>query len=308
MSMRRLIRTAIAAGGVLFLLGIGFWHFWLRRPVGEGPVSIPVPREAFARRWTERPVFLVALGDSVTAGFGASPGLSYVERLIRNPGGEFPDMEGVCLSAVLPGLSHTNMAISGSTSLQMERSQLPRISRQSSNVLGLVVVTIGGNDLIHNYGRSPATEGAMYGAGWEQAQPWLQAFESRLERFLTAIRNGFPGGCHVFLANIYDPSDGTGDLRWVLLPPWPDGLRLHAEYNRILSRFAERHTDVHLVDIHRPFLGHGLYCSQFWRATYDRRDPHHWYLENVEDPNDRGYDALRRLFLGEMSRVLAPAR
>ena len=29
-------------------------------------------------------------------------------------------------------------------------------------------------------------------------------------------------------------------------------------------------------------------------------------LQNLEDPNERGYDAIRREFLREMARVLAP--
>ncbi len=39
---------------------------------------------------------------------------------------------------------------------------------------------------------------------------------------------------------------------------------------------------------------------------YDRTDPHYWYQDNLEDPNDRGYDALRRLFLREIAGVMAP--
>jgi len=34
-------------------------------------------------------------------------------------------------------------------------------------------------------------------------------------------------------------------------------------------------------------------------------DPHYWY-SIIEDPNARGYDALRRLFLNEMAAVFAP--
>ena len=59
-----------------------------------------------------------------------------------------------------------------------------------------------------------------------------------------------------------------------------------------------------LVNVHDTFLGHGIHALQFWRAHYDARDPHYWYWDNLEDPNDRGYDALRRLFLIEMARVL----
>ncbi|MCP5521672.1 MAG: SGNH/GDSL hydrolase family protein [Verrucomicrobiales bacterium] len=308
MTRRRKLRRwllPLALVGLPALALAFFWQFQLRRPIGEGPVAIPVPAAPFSKPWTDRQVLLVGLGDSVTAGFGASPGKSYFERIIANPPDEFNDLMGLCLSRVLPNLSATNLAMSGTTSQQHLRAEIPKLVRQPTHVLGLVVFTTGGNDLIHNYGRTPPSDGAMYGASFEQARPWVATFAHRLETMLDAIRAAFPGGCHIFLANIYDPSDGTGSLRWVGLPAWPDGLKLLAAYNEILSTAADRHPDVHLVDIHEPFLGHGLSCAQFWRVHYDRQDPHYWYHVNVEDPNDRGYDALRRLFLNAIATHVA---
>jgi hypothetical protein len=90
----------------------------------------------------------------------------------------------------------------------------------------------------------------------------------------------------------------------VFLPRWPDGLKIHAAYNRIIHRCAQQREEVHLVPIHATFLGHGSHCTQFWRAHYRPDDPHYWYFNNIEDPNDRGYDALRRVFLLEIARVL----
>jgi hypothetical protein len=104
----------------------------------------------------------------------------------------------------------------------------------------------------------------------------------------------------IYLGNIYDPSDGTGDLGKVGLPPWRDGLKILAGYNRAIEKVAEKHGMVHRVDLHRTFLGHGVYCTHFWRSHYDRKDPHYWYFTNLEDPNERGYDAIRRLFLNEI--------
>jgi hypothetical protein len=120
----------------------------------------------------------------------------------------------------------------------------------------------------------------------------------RLESMFTEIEERFPGGCAIFVADIYDPSDGLGDPEstWVL-PAWPDCLRIVDAYNAALRRVAVKYASVHVVPVHDTFLGHGIHCRQFWRANYDWRDPHYWYYENIEDPNDRGYDALRRLFL-----------
>ena len=299
---RRLQLILIVA--FVMVCAAGTWLcFWPSRPVGHGPAGPVLPTAEFARPWTERTVLLVGLGDSVTAGFGARKGYGYFDRLIRNPTEELSDMKGISLSVVLPGLRATNLAVSGSTSMEHVEKQLPRLPKADSNTLGIVVLTTGGNDLIHNYGRTPPREQAMFGATWAEAEPWIKNFESRLESMLAAIEARFPGGCHMFLANIYDPTDGAGDIQRAGLPVWKDGLRILGEYNDIIKRCAERHSNVHLVDLHAAFLGHGIHCTQFWSKHYDVNDPHYWYHVNLEDPNERGYDAIRRLFLIEMTKV-----
>ena len=117
-----------------------------------------------------------------------------------------------------------------------------------------------------------------------------------------AIKERFPGGCAIFVGDIYDPSDGVGDPQstWAL-PAWPDCLKVVAAYNATLRRVAVRHTAVACRAGPRTFLGHGIHCRQFWRSHYDWQDPHYWYFENIEDPNDRGYDALRRVYFREIA-------
>ncbi|MBI3923089.1 MAG: SGNH/GDSL hydrolase family protein [Armatimonadetes bacterium] len=300
---RRLV--LVSAGLTLIYVVLFYYHLRVRRPVGSGPAGQSVRREAFRRHWTDRPVLLLALGDSVTAGFGASPGHSYVERIVSNPRDEFPDMRGLCLTAVLPHLLARNLAVSGSTSIDHLDRQISRIEKQTAAVLGLVVITTGGNDVIHDYGRTPPREGAMYGATLSQARPWIDRFEKRLETMIDHIEGSFPGGCQIFVANVYDPTDGIGDMEEAGLPEWRDGLRVLAAYNKVIADCAAERASVHLVNIHDAFLGHGIHCTQFWRRYYDRNDPHYWYYENLEDPNDRGYDAMRRLFLIEIAKVFA---
>jgi len=302
---RRVVSLLLAA--VVVVCGLGYYHYGLKRPtMGSGPAGPAVAAAPFARVWSERPVFLLGLGDSVTKGFGASPGRSYFECLLDNRPDELPDMVGLTLSSVYPNLDSRNLAVSGSNSFQCLELQLPSVEPFPEDTLGIVVLTTGGNDLIHWYGRKPPEEGAMYGATRDQALPWVEAFEGRLEAIVEQIGGLFPGGCHVFLANIYDPSDGEGNPRIVGLPPWPDMLDILAQYNAVIARIAESHDHVHLVDMRAVFLGHGFYCRQPWRAHYHRDDPHLWYAYNIEDPNDSGYDALRRVFLNAMVRALAP--
>jgi lysophospholipase L1-like esterase len=295
----------ILLAGLALLCGGQFYrHFWLTHPVGSGPVGRAVDRSLFGSTWTDRSVMLVGLGDSVTDGFGASPGKAYFTRLVKNPRDEFDGMLGINLSAVLPDLIVHNVSMSGSTSQELVDYQLPLLPDVDDDTFGIVVMTTGGNDIIHNYGQTPPHEGAMYGATFEQARPWIANFEIRLSGILDEVTGHFPSGCAIFLANIYDPTDGIGDTINAGLPRWPDGLKIHAAYNEVIAKVAKQRSEVFLVDIRGEFLGHGIHSRQFWQAFYQSDDPGYWYFDNLEDPNDRGYDALRRLFLHEMSSVL----
>jgi len=297
----RLRRLAIV-GGTLIGAAVLYVHFFLYLPMGRGPAGPAVDRHLFEQPWTHRQVLLVGLGDSVTAGFGATKEHSYFDRLAANPANEFAELQNVSLAQVLPALKSLNLAVSGSNSRQHLNQIRERLPVQDESTFGLIVMTTGGNDLIHWYGTTPPREGAMYGATLTQAQPWIENYEARLGEIFLAIEERFPGGCAIFVGDIYDPSDGVGDPEstWAL-PRWPDCLKIVNAYNDALRRVAAQHPAVHVVPVHDTFLGHGIHCRQFWRSNYDRHDPHYWYFDNIEDPNDRGYDALRRIFLREIA-------
>jgi lysophospholipase L1-like esterase len=188
----------------------GYLYFNLYLPIGSGQAGPDVPAEPFRSVWSERKVMLLGIGDSVTAGFGVPKGYCYFDRLMKNPETDSNDMFDKNLSKVLPNLIAKNMAISGSTSLEHVEKQINRLKPQPADVFGVVVMTTGGNDLIHNYGRTPPAECAMYGATLEQARPWIANFENRLDGMIADVEKSFPGGCRIFLANIYDPTDETG--------------------------------------------------------------------------------------------------
>jgi lysophospholipase L1-like esterase len=278
-------------------------------PKTAKPILPAVPREAFSTQWTQRQVFLIGIGDSVTDGYGASEGKDYFDLVSRGSDSDAPDMKGVSLSAVLPKLKAINLSMSGSTSAEHLKYQVEKMATFDKDAIGIVVITTGGNDCIHNYGNSPPQDGAMYGATLAQARPWIAAFETRLAAIIGRLEERFPGGCHIFLANIYDPTDGVGDIEncGLPLPRWPDGRAILEECNDAIARTAAKHRNtVRLVDMRAAFLGHGIHCTDRRNRYYHADDPSYWYFENLEDPNDIGYDAIRRLFLKEMAAVLAP--
>jgi lysophospholipase L1-like esterase len=182
---------------VLFCLVLavpGYYWFFLARPVGAGPAGPSVPSEPFQQVWSERHILLLGWGDSITAGFGMKTGYGYVERMLDNPPDELDDMKGICLRKVLPNITVQNISISGTTSLEHRQWIDSRLETQPDDIFGLVVMTTGGNDLIHFYGQRPPKEGAMYGATLELAKPWIENFRTRLDEMIVLITEKFPGG------------------------------------------------------------------------------------------------------------------
>jgi lysophospholipase L1-like esterase len=304
----RRLSVLLAVGMAAILAALGYRHFWFPS-MGSGPAGPFVAGEPFApghKDWSDRKVLLLGVGDSVTTGYGAPAGKGYFARLFANPPDEFPDMQGKSLSSVLPRLARLNVAIEGTTSHECISVELPNVPAQDAATFGIVVITTGGNDIIHNYGRTPPREYAMYGATLEQARPWIENYRSELTAILDQISAKFPGGCEFYVANIYDPTDGLGDAKDVGLPDWPNGLKIIAAYNAVIADVVAARKNAVLVNMHDLFFGHGIHSAQFWLPAYVAGDPHYWYWVNLEDPNERGYDALRRLFLNAMVRTLPP--
>lgn len=127
--------------------------------------------------------------------------------------------------------------------------------------------------------------------------------KGRLDTLLTGLMERFPGGCDIFFSNIFDPTDGVGDPQTVMMNRWPACVKVLGLANEKIAELCEKYPNVHLVDIHSEFLGHGIHCDEFWRKHYRKDDPHFWYAPILEDPNIRGHDAIRRVYLNEMIRV-----
>jgi hypothetical protein len=298
------------AGGSAAVAIVALLCWWVIRvpaPMGSGPAGAPVDAALFAGVWSERKVELLSIGDSVSTGYGAGKGLGYFELIRQNNDEVYPEMAGVELSRTLPNLSVTRRASNSSNSIAHEQV-IERMAVREPDVFGIVCLTTGGIDLIHWYGRRDPVEGTMYGASWTQAEPWIANFSARLDRMMLALQSKFPGGCAVFIATIYDPTDTVGDIEnagpmfW--LPAWPDGKAVHTAFNDAIRATAKKHEHVHLVDVYAAMLGHGIHCADRTNPHYDADDPTYWYFENLEDPNQRGYDAIRRAFLNVIGPVL----
>ena len=293
---------------LLIAAGSGYvgWRFYnavRTRPMGKGPAGPAIAAEPFQHRWLEKPVVFIGIGDSITRGLGATKHLTYFPLLIHNADPFYPDMTGNDLSHVVTIQSSRNYAQDYTISQEHIDRQLVKVPQYDEAVHGIIVLTSGGNDLIHDYGRSEPRHDAMYGCTYKQGQQWCSLLGNRLDTLLTGIMTKFPGGCDIFFANLYDPTDSVGNPQTMGLPRWRACVKVLELANEKIAGLCEKYPNVHLVDIHSEFLGHGIHCDEFWRRHYRPDDPHFWYYYNLEDPNLRGFDAIRRLFLREMIGV-----
>lgn len=147
------------------------------------PVLPAVPQEAFAKPWTERQVFLIGIGDSITDGYGASQGRGYFDLLVKGSAGDPPEMKGANLSAVMPRLKATDMAMSGSTSAEHLKYQVERMAAFPADTFGVAVITTGGNDCIHNYGNTPPRTARCTGRRYSRRSRGLRASRRGSRRY-----------------------------------------------------------------------------------------------------------------------------
>ncbi|MEI6914563.1 MAG: GDSL-type esterase/lipase family protein [Armatimonadota bacterium] len=288
---------------ILALLAVGLFLYTENQPLpmGEGPAGPDVALDPIQKEWGKSTFLIVGLGDSITRGVGAEPGKGYFDLLTGGSDGH--DSTNLSLKHVLQPFKTLNLSVAGSTSYHLLERQIPDLPTQPRAAKGIVCITTGGNDLIHSYGRRPPTPDAMFGCTLEQAKKWTPAFQQRLRRIIEAVNSRFPGGCEIFIANIYDPSDGRADSENAprLLPPWRESAKVLGLYNSAIRSVVSDYPNVHEVDIYTPFLGHGFHCRDWLGANYQRYDPNYWYYTNLEDPNPRGHDAVRRAFLRAMA-------
>jgi len=113
-----------------------------------------VPAEPFKHIWSEKKVLLYGIGDDITAGPSDREEFSYFKRLVQNPPGDSPDMQGKNLSKVFPNLTATNTASSWSNSIN-HREAVGMMSVYPDDMFGIVVMSTGLNEILHSYGKEP---------------------------------------------------------------------------------------------------------------------------------------------------------
>jgi hypothetical protein len=105
----------------------------------------------------------------------------------------------------------------------------------------------------------------------------------------------FPDGAFVYAANVYEPSDGTGQSDCFFGFNYADRLSTLDQMNEDIIDLAAEH-ELAIVDIRGHFSGHGYNAEDESVFGYDADDTTLWLANDCIHPNDVGHHEMRRLF------------
>lgn len=260
---------------------------------GENPASLdPMVNSYIPEGYPgETPARVIFMGDSITAGYGASKNkLAYPALLQDNDDktwAGFEDFDFPGLYGATPEV--VDVSVPGATTGSMVGQQLPNVTDAvGDSVSGptAVVVTIVGND-VQAVMLTPDKVDASIATITENMGEFYDYY---------ADTTRFPDGVRIYLANVYEPSDGVGQADECFY-----GLNLEKALPALdainaatLAQAQER--GAAWLDMHGHFLGHGYNGDDPENAYYQADDPSLWFADDCIHPNDRGHHEIRRLF------------
>lgn len=224
----------------------------------------------------------LGLGDTLSVDrYAGGPGCGACALLARNRDDAFPDFAGRDLTARNPDLAFHPLARDGATTRGVLEEQVFRLPNDRGGRT-LVTLTAGTNDLLLTL----QLRGTLLDEDGE-------AVVRRLRSTVASIHTRFKDPL-VLLATIADPTDGVGDL---LAPGQPlnRGLDILGRVNEAIRQIAAEGDGTELVDLHAALLGHGSHATDPANPHHHPNDPTPW-LGDLVAPNDRGADAIRRLW------------
>jgi acyl-CoA thioesterase I len=211
-------------------------------------------------------------------------GLGAASLLARNDDHVWPEFAGRDLVTRFPDVDCRVLAADGATTVDVLESQLDALDAIDASGDAVVTLTAGGNDLL-------SLLGAPDGAGQDGVARILR----NLDAILEAVRGRLPRAV-LLVANVYDPTDGSGDLGDHRVHPaatiadgWLQAheMRWLRDYNAGVDRLCGQR-GARLIDVHGHFAGHGRSAPAAER----------WYWSgSLIEPGVVGASELRRLWL-----------
>jgi lysophospholipase L1-like esterase len=166
----------------------------------------------------------------------------------------------------------------------------------------LVIITMGGNDL------DSLTQHALQGASvdelWAQTRDFVQLMSDAVHWIKEPGR--FPNGVYVIFANMYEYTDGTGDVQSCpaagiagLGGPLPDAQALadmviwaNEQYMRIAVE-----TGSDMIFLLENFCGHGYHHDDPNAPCYRGPNTEQWFDLTCIHPNPAGHQAISDMFM-----------
>jgi len=224
----------------------------------------------------------LGLGDTLSIDqYAGGPGCGACSLLATNRDDAYPDFVGRDLTTASPDLAVHRLARDGATTRGVMEEQVFRLPNDRGGRT-LATFTAGSNDLLLTL----QLRGTLLDEDGE-------AMVRRLRSTVASIHTRF-ADCLVLLATVVDPTDGVGDL---LAPGQPlnRGLDVLGRVNEAVREVAAEAEGTRLIDLHAAFLGHGSHATDPGNPHYHPSNPTAW-LGDLVAPNDRGADAIRRLW------------
>jgi hypothetical protein len=233
---------------------------------------------------------VVFVGDSITAGTGATNrNLPYTKLLRENDDDTWPTATELDFTGIYGEEPEViDEALGGATTASLVTKQLPHVTEALGDTVSgvtAVVVTIAGNDVQALIAQPSKTE--------ETAEKIVANLSDFYDYFEDPVR--FPDGSVIFLANVYEPSDGVGQYDDCFY-----GLNLvevleSLDYINEATLAQAKERNVAWIDMRGHFLGHGFYAEDTENPYHHPDDPSVWFDDDCIHPNDRGHHEIRRL-------------
>lgn len=166
----------------------------------------------------------------------------------------------------------------------------------------LVIMTMGGNDLSSL--TKAATEGATMNQLWAQAQDFVNLQRQAVEWFKEPGR--FPNGVFVVFANMYEFTDGTGDVQSCDvsgLAGFSQPVPSPAELKAVLVWANEQYlkvavdTQTDMIFMLEDFCGHGFNADDPTAPCYRGPGAEVWFDLTCIHPNPTGHQHISDMFM-----------
>jgi lysophospholipase L1-like esterase len=159
----------------------------------------------------------------------------------------------------------------------------------------LVTITIGGNDVTAALGKI-----LTGGDDTMERNDFKEFLTAAIAELTKADRFGAGVKVAIYMTNVYDPSDGTGNFKFQSGTKCPGALGFYPAgkptapqldpWEQIFTEVAAGKPDVHVLDLRAKYQGHGVPAAE------------PWFVPDCIHPNAKGHAAIKELFAAALPK------